>query len=484
MLAPARILPSILVAGAVLLVAVPAQESLPAEPTGGAGPAAVRPAVEGPSAVGAPPAELPASFFAGRRAALREALGEGLVILRGAEQAPDNGVFTQDQEFWYLSGVADPGVALVLDVAAGRDLLYVPPFNRFTATWDGARLVPGEEAAERTGFDEVRNVRAFVGRELDELLGGDQPPVVWTLIRARPNRTATQSTAGGAARRIAEDPLDGRVTRGEALRAALQERFPKLEVRELGPVLDRLRGVKTTEEVACIRAASESAAHAIAEAMKSAAPGVYEYQLAAAARYVMSLQGNGADAYAAIVGGGPNGCVLHYSANSRRLLEDDLIVMDYGATVHGYATDVTRTFPASGRFTPEQRKLVEDVRAVQQQLIAMVKPGASLGELSRACRQLLSERGYRSDHGPCHHVGLAVHDKGDGRLAPGMVITVEPGAYLRDQGMGCRIEDTVLVTEDGCEVLSAAVPSDPDAIEALMQQDGIVQASVGLPAGR
>jgi Xaa-Pro aminopeptidase len=174
--------------------------------------------------------------------------------------------------------------------------------------------------------------------------------------------------------------------------------------------------------------------------------------------------------------------VLHYSANTRQLRADDLIVMDYAGTLNNYASDVTRTFPAGGKFTPEQRKLVEDVWQIQQQLIAAVKPGATLGGLGQMCSELLQQRGYRSDHGPCHHVGLDVHDQGAGTLEPGMLITVEPGAYLRDVGMGCRIEDVVLVTETGCVNLSGHLPSRPDAIELLMAQKGIAQQPVGLPA--
>lgn len=165
--------------------------------------------------------------------------------------------------------------------------------------------------------------------------------------------------------------------------------------------------------------------------------------------------------------------------NDRKLRPDDLVVMDYAPTLHGYASDVTRTFPASGRFSPAQRKLVQDVCEIQQALLAMVKPGARLGDLGATCAQLLKERGYASDHGPCHHVGLAVHDPSVDELAPGMVITVEPGAYLRDQGMGCRIEDTVLVTATGHEVLSAGVPSTPDAIEALMRKKGVLDGKAG-----
>jgi Xaa-Pro aminopeptidase len=265
------------------------------------------------------------------------------------------------------------------------------------------------------------------------------------------------------------------------LRKNLETIFAGVTVKDLTPQLAKLRGTKTAGEIAVLRASARAAADGIGEAMRSTAPGRFEYELAAVARYVFSLRGGGPDAYGAIVGSAKNGCILHYMANTRRIEDGDLIVMDYAPTIHGYASDVTRTFPASGKFTAEQRKLVQDVYDIQQALLADVKPGAKLSDLGRKCQEMLKERGYRSDHGPCHHVGLAVHDPGPDVLAPGMVITVEPGAYLRDKGMGCRIEDTILVTEGGYETLSGHLPSQPDAVEALMQKRGVIGVPVGLP---
>ncbi|HIE71266.1 MAG TPA: M24 family metallopeptidase, partial [Planctomycetes bacterium] len=197
-------------------------------------------------------------------------------------------------------------------------------------------------------------------------------------------------------------------------------------------------------------------------------PGQYEYEIQAVIEYMFTRYGAQRPGFFSIVGSGPNTCVLHYSANRRRTRPGDLVVMDVGAELWGYTADVTRTFPASGKFTKAQRKLVTDVYEVQQELLKNVKPGASLRALSMMCAKALVSRGYRSDHGPCHHVGLAVHDPSIDRLEAGMVITVEPGAYLTKQGFGCRIEDCVLVTDDGCEIMSKNVPSHPDAIEAWM----------------
>ncbi len=415
--------------------------------------------------------------------ALMDQIGSGLVLLRGGPKQADMGTFYQDHEFFYLTGISEADVAMLLFPESKKDLLLVPPFNRFTAKWDGARLAPGEKSAKETRFDEVGNSRDLLGR-LEKLLvkGEDgKRPVLWTLLSPSPGRTATISSVSGALRARQQDPLDGRPGRQAKLAERLQEQFPDLELKDIAPILNEMRGIKSPEEIAQVKSATEAAVQGLAEAMKSTEPGMYEFQIAAVARYVFSRLGAGPDAYAAIVGSGLNGCILHYNANSRQVQDGDLIVMDYGPTVHGYATDVTRTFPANGKFTPAQRKLVSDVHEVQAALLAKIRPGASLRDLSRTCGQLLMAKGYRVDHGPCHHVGLAVHDMGPDRLEPGMILTVEPGAYLEKESMGCRIEDTILVTAEGYINLSGDLPSTPDGIEALMKHPGVAQISVGVP---
>jgi Xaa-Pro aminopeptidase len=415
-----------------------------------------------------------------------EEIGSGVILLRGAAKHEDMGTFYQDHEFFYLTGVSEPDVSMLLHPSSKKEALLVPPFNRFTAKWDGARLAPGERSAKSSGFTEVGNSRGLLKR-LDDVLATNSDgnrPVLWTLMTPSPGRTGTINSKSAAVIARARDPLDGRKGRQEVLVEQLQARYPGLEIRDLSSTLNTMRGTKSPEEIAQVACATEAAVQGIAEAMKSTEVGMYEYQIAAVARYVFSRLGAGADAYAAIVGAGPNGCILHYSANTRQIRDGDLIVMDYGPTVHGYATDVTRTFPANGKFTPAQRELVQDVHDVQKQLLSMVRPGTTLAELSRACGKLLMAKGYRVDHGPSHHVGLAVHDMGPSRdsLEPGMILTVEPGAYLHDEEMGCRIEDTILVTETGFLNLSGSLPSSPDEIEALMKLNGLAQQEIGLPA--
>ncbi len=448
---------------------------------------------QNPASLPAPPAPIAAAEFAARRATLVQEIlkdqpdAHFAVVVRGSAGQTDMGAFVQTQDFLYLTGIAEPGLALLLvpgpDGALATDQLLVPPFSPLAATWDGNFLAPGEESAKRTGFATVGNVRSLAETLATTLVAANAGtrPVLYTLTRPAPRIGGTPSKAASAAAAQAGDAFDGRTSREEAFVEYLKATYSALSVKGLEPFLNQLRPVKSPAELSLLRASAVAAAEGIAEAMRGTHPGLYEFHLAAVARYVFSVRGGGPDAYAAIVGAGPNGCILHYSKNDRQLQDADLIVMDYAPTVRGYASDVTRTFPASGTFSPAQRKLVQDVYDIQQALIAEVKPGAKLSALGRKCQEMLQERGYRSDHGPCHHVGLAVHDPSVDELRAGMVITVEPGAYLRDQGMGCRIEDTILVTNTGAEVLSVGVPSSPDAIEKLMREKGLLD--IGMRVG-
>lgn len=432
------------------------------------------------------PAPRPAvEHFAARREAVRAAIGEGVAVLFGAKKPEDMGAIRQTQDFAYLGGIDEPGHAMLLRGGSDAiDELLVPPFSRFAAQWEGDYLAPGEKAVALTGFSAVTNVRNLTGRLEDLLPEGGKGKVLYVLASTAVPIGSTPGQAAMATNERVDDAYDGRDSREAMAKAHLQKLFPHAEVKDLTPILHRLRATKAPAEVELLRRSSEIAAEGIAEAMRSSRPGLFEFQLAAIARYVFSLRGAGPDAYGAIVGAGKNGCVLHYMKNEAELLDGDLIVMDYAPTVRGYASDVTRTFPANGVFTAAQRKLVQDVYEVQQALIGEVKPGAKLSALSKRCSELLKARGYRSDHGPCHHVGLAVHDPSADELQEGMVITVEPGAYLKEQGMGCRIEDTILVTANGCEILSKGVPSTPDEIEALMRERGVVDVPVGLRTGK
>jgi Xaa-Pro aminopeptidase len=246
-------------------------------------------------------------------------------------------------------------------------------------------------------------------------------------------------------------------------------------------MMARLRMKKSAAEIAALQRSTDAAVEAHLAAWKRIKPGLFEYQVAAAMSNVYHDAGCERHAYAPIVGSGPNGAVLHYSRNSRRMDGGELILMDVGPECSMYAADITRTVPVNGRFTKRQRELYEIVLGAQNAAIAAVKPGVTFG--SRTNRTGLQKLvidyfdkhgglGKYFTHGLGHHVGLDVHDAFDpaAPLEAGMVITIEPGLYIPEEGIGIRIEDMVLVTENGARILSEKLPRQPAEIERRMAQ--------------
>jgi Xaa-Pro aminopeptidase len=206
-------------------------------------------------------------------------------------------------------------------------------------------------------------------------------------------------------------------------------------------------------------------------AARTIAPGVWEYQVEAALEFEFRNRGAERPSFPSIVGSGPNSTILHYNASTRQMKAGDLVVVDIGAEYSGYAGDVTRTYPVSGKFTPRQREIYQIVLDAQKEALTKVKPGATLQEIHRAALAYIQSRGYAEQfpHGTSHYIGLYVHDVGNPRqpLEPGMALTVEPGIYIDREELGVRIEDDVVVTETGYRMLST-FPREIDEIEALM----------------
>jgi Xaa-Pro aminopeptidase len=255
--------------------------------------------------------------------------------------------------------------------------------------------------------------------------------------------------------------------------AALLDSREDLFVRNPRRVFGRARAVKSAAEIARIRKACELTAAGLRDCMRQAAPGQFEYELQAILEYACRKGGARRQAFRSIVGSGPNGTILHYDRNRRRTEDGELVLMDVGAEYRGYAADVTRTFPVNGRFTKRQAEIYDVVLAAQRAGIAAVKPGATMRDVDRAARDVIRKAGFGKAflHSVGHWVGLEVHDPTPvAALEPGVVLTVEPGIYLPGQKIGIRIEDTVVVTKDGCDVLSKDVPKERAAIERLMAE--------------
>ena len=428
--------------------------------------------------------------FAARRAALIAAVGPDAAVIVPAALHPRRNRdteyrFRQDSDFWYLSGFPEPEALIVLlpGRPEGEFVLFCRPRDREMEIWNGYRAGP-EGAVAIYGADQAFPV-AEADQRLPELLAGRR--VVVAPLGSRPD-------------------MDARLTGWlNAVRARARAGITApAEVRLLDGPLHALRLHKSEAEVAVMQAAADLSAEAHRRAMAVTRAGRHEYELEAELLHEFTRHGCPAPAYGSIVGGGPNACILHYTENNAPLRDGDLVLIDAGGELDHYAADITRTFPVSGRFSAPQRALYELVLAAQAAAIAAVAPGrrwnephdaavrvlteglVRLGLLAGEPDALIRDGAYRRFymHRTGHWLGMDVHDVGDYQidgdwrpLAPGMVLTVEPGLYVAPdddsvdpawRGIGIRIEDDVLVTADGCRVLTAACPKTVEEIEALV----------------
>jgi Xaa-Pro aminopeptidase len=429
---------------------------------------------------------LPADFHRGRRAMVRAALPpRGLAVVLGGVEAgggiDDLHEFRQDPDLYYLTGTHEAGSALIL-VPGGVDvegrvvqeILFVPPRSPAAEVWLGRRFGPGRAMTELGVELALPNTRF---REIVAPLVADprRPALLLPFPAAVAPATALSSQIGALAEAVA--------ARGGAY-----------DDTSLRGVLNGLREVKAEEELALLRRAVDITTTAHVEVIRALQAGWAEYEIQAVIEYTFRRMGSERPGFPSIVGSGENSVLLHYDTNRRVTRSGDLVVMDVGASYRGYTADVTRTVPVSGAFTTEQRAIYDLVLEAQREGIAAARAGASFGAPGEAASQILA-RGLaklgllrRADdrlglqrffpHGTSHYLGLQVHDVGSYRaLKPGVVITVEPGIYIppapdvdpRWWNIGVRIEDVVLVTEDGPVVLSHAAPTRPDEIEALMR---------------
>lgn len=425
-----------------------------------------------------------------RRQLMRLAGDDSILIVPAAPERirsnDSHHPYRQSSDLLYLSGFAEPEAVLVLvpGRAAGEALLFCRERDAEREAWDGRRLGP-EGAVEALALDDAYDIA-----DIDDILPG--------LIEGR-NRVYYQFGR--------DQEFDLRIL-AWVNRVRAQVRLgahPPHEFLQLGHLLHELRLFKSREELKVMRRAAKIAAAAHCEAMRAVRPGLYEYAIEAELHYHFRRHA-AVPAYESIVGGGANACILHYRENSAVLQDGDLLLVDAGAELLGYASDITRTFPVGGRYSPAQRVVYEMVLAAQEAAIAEVRPGnhwdapheaavrvlaegmLRLGLLKGSLDKVLADASYKRFymHRTGHWIGLDVHDVGDYKidgeprvLEPGMVLTIEPGCYIAPdsrgvaakwRGIGVRIEDDVVVTAQGCEVLTDGVPKHPEQIEALIAE--------------
>jgi len=415
----------------------------------------------------------PAAEYQGRRAKLR-AEADGPVVLFGYTSRNDAGevaVFFQDEDFYYLTGYSEPDAALVLipdsanakSSGAPSEILYLPPRDPREAIWGGAHLGPNDPGvAEKTGFQAVRPFAELRG---DLAALAKTNPKFYALLPKGPENGYPQLH-----------------TWRDWLKDALP---PQSEIEDAQPILTEMRMVKSPGEVELLQKAVDASVDAQFAAMKMMKPGLMEYQVGAKMEEIHKWEGCSREAYAPIVGAGFFSTVLHYDALDNQIKDGDVVVMDVAGEYGGYDADITRTVPANGKFTARQREIYDIVLGAQNAAIAAVKPGVFMyggpGSLHTIAADYISTHGKDKDgkplgkyfvHGLGHGLGLNVHDPTDFRqpLKAGMAITIEPGIYIRDENLGVRIEDDVLVTADGHRVMTEKLPRNADEIEKTMAE--------------
>ncbi len=409
------------------------------------------------------------SFFAARREILMKKIEGSVAVLQGAPETRSYISFRQDNDFYYLTGVEEPNAFVLIDASQNRSILFLPPRNQQKEEWEGLSLVVGPEALDKTGFDEVMEVSQFWA-ELEKRRNALK--ILYTPLAPRETAATSRDRALQFESAQEANPWDGRLSPGKAFKNNLQAKLGgSVSIEDLSPILDDMRRVKDIQEITRLREAARIGALGLKEAMQFTKPDLYEYQIAAVAEFYSKWHGTMGSAFFPIVGSGPNACILHYHINTRKMRTGDIVLMDFGVDYRYYSSDITRTFPVSGRFTEEQAKIYQIVLDAQKAALEKVRPGATFNSLSDAAREALARFGYDRylKHGVSHYIGMSVHDVGQSEpFVPGVVVSVEPGVYFPEKGLGIRIEDTVLVTQDGYEILSKDVPKEIDEIERLM----------------
>jgi Xaa-Pro aminopeptidase len=452
---------------------------------------------------------LPKEEFAERRAKLFEKIGDGVAIIQGTTETGNALKFRQNNQFYYLTGVEVPRAILLMDGRTKRSTLFLPPRNERRERSEGPLLTTGPEAVQLTGVEAVDVRDAF-----DAALKGAATAPRSAYVPFRPEVLGGASVSDPRARWAASaaDPWDGGRSRETLFLEKVRAAAPALEIKDLDPLIDALRFIKSPREIALIRESTRIAGLAIMEAMRSARPGMFEYEIEAIGDYIFKAHNAQGAAYFALVAAGKNSHYPHYHAAQTQTKDGALVLFDYAPDYKYYASDVTREFPINGKFSADQRELYGIYLKMYKALMTSIKPNVPVREIIKdavgkmdaaiaahtfanpkykeAAGRFVDNYRRRLTPAPAdpaaparsgslgHTVGMEVHDvntpHGD-VLVPGMVFTIEPALTIPEDRIYVRLEDVILMTETGYENLSDFVPMEIDAVERLMREPGMFE---------
>ena len=449
--------------------------------------------------------DFPPEEFKARWAAVFDKIGaEAVAVVQGVPLTSGFQLPRQTNSIYYLSGIETPHAYLRLDGRSRKATLYLPPRNERLERSEGKVLSAADaELVKRlTGADEVLSTEAMDARWP---LGEGAPVAIYAESVPAEGYAESRYELQARDAAIANDFWDGRVSRERRFVELLRTRHPRATIQDLTPLLDELRSVKSPREIALVRRASQLAGLGVMEAARSTEPGVYEYQLDAACRYVFLMNDARLDGYRSITASGTDNIWnAHYFRNSRKLVAGDLVLMDYAPDYHYYVSDIGRMWPVDGRYQPWQREILQFVLEYRNAVMSRIRPGVSAEQIRAEAKQAMDAVFARTRFSKpvyeaaarklvetgggvfSHTVGMAVHDVGGyrGLLKPGHVFSVDPQLWVPEENLYFRYEDTVVVTETGVENFTAFLPSELDALEALAREKGIVQTLPALDCGR
>ena len=461
-------------------------------------------------------ADFPPEEFRARWARIFDKIGNNAVaVLQGVSQTNGFIMPRQGNDFYYLCGIETPHSYLLIDGRNRKVTLYLPPRNPRLESAEG-KVLSAEDAdqvKQLTGVDQVLSTALMRDDFLRPANAGGPPPAggprfqpltIYTPFSPAEGAAQSRGELVAANTAILNDYWDGRLSRESRFAELLRARNPRAHVEDLNPIVDELRSVKSPREIALIRRASQIAGLGILEAIRSTKPGLSEYHLDAAARYVFLVNGARLEGYRSIVAAGvPNIWNMHYYRDMSDLRAGDMVLMDFAPEYRYYTSDVTRMWPINGKYSPWQRELLGFVLEYRNAVMKQIRPGVTSAQIleqaqaamepmfarwkfskpiyEKAARDLVNRGGGVLSH----PVGMTVHDDGPynrGPLQPGQVFSIDPQLRVPEENLYIRYEDVIVVTDTGMENFTAFLPSELDDLERLVGTGGVVQKVPPIPA--